>query len=272
MKTTLEDIVSIQCPEPLQFLKDFFAFDIAELFYDDFFDLLSEQHYWLKIKNKKVFYNHNIKALFPDLAVFTPQSSPTTFPCPLYTSLHFEGYQGEIMTRDDFLFSFSVSYYDYLVETFHFKKYDYFTIEEDFYIDSHCTYSGDWGNFSLNLSHHIPVYKFEPEENTISLCSHYVSLLYLLQEGLIPEGLSPESELTYDFLLNIFTINPSIYAIDQWDDLVFREDKISQQFLSEIEPLIEKYLLEKVKFTSFAENTQPQLRGNPSSRIMENYQ
>lgn len=265
------DIVTVQCPDPRQFLKEFIDYDIGEQFYDNFFDLIQEQHYWLKIKNKNVFYNHREKALIPDLAIYTAQSSPTILPCPVYSSLSFEGYKGEIMTRDDFLFCFSVDYYDFLVDKFNFKKYDNFTIAEDYYVDRKCSYVGDWGSFSLQCSHHIPIYKFEKQkdslETSVDIYSYYISLLYLLGDGLIPDGLTPESELAYTFLLKLYSLNPSIVALDQWNDLEFREDNVTDSFLIEIKPLIEEYLMENVKLMSFTENTQGKIGGRKNHTL-----
>lgn len=247
------NIVSAQCNEPLSFLRDFFSWDVGEVFYDVFLELLETQNYWVKIKNKEVFFSHRVQGLIPDLSKFTPSHSLTLQPRPRHLKHSFAGYTGEIMSRDDFSFGFSVDYYDYLIKNFAFKDFGYFTINEDYFVDKHCTYAHDWGSFPVCTSYHIPIFKFNknPKTTDYSIFSYFQSLMYLVQDGLIPDGLTLEQELIFKFMLVLYEKNPTMFEIDEWNVLIFNETNVTETFLHTLVPYIESYLLEKSMLTPY---------------------
>lgn len=75
----------------------------------------------------------------------------------------------------------------------------------------------------------------------------------MLKEGLTPEGLSAESELFYAFLMKICQTSHSFLGFDEWDDLVLQEDAVSDDFLSEMEPIVKAYLLAKANLPTQTE-------------------
>lgn len=261
------NVASVVCGDTREFLLNFFDWDIYKILLEEFSQLVFNQQNWLKIKNKDLFYSHRIKAIIPDLSVYVPKSSKTLFPCPRKLHCHFSGYKGELMSRDDFLFAFGMDGYDYLVDQYQFKKYPCFTITEDFFVDKRCTYINDWGTFPVHTSYHIPVHKLHHQKNYyddgIYWTSTQIDFMLLLEEALIPEGFSPESQLTYEFLLKLYQKNPNFIGFDELDILQLFNEQITTEFLTEIEPLVEEYLLKKAQFADYKEHPQGRLLENP---------
>lgn len=273
MENNKINVVMAQCHDPLSFLREFFSWDVGEVLYDGFLELLETQNYWIKIKNKEIFFSHRVQGLIPDLSKFTPSHSLTLQQRPRHLKRSFAGYTGEIMSRDDFLFGFSVDYYDYLIKNFGFKDFGYYTIKEDYFVDKHCSYANDWGALPICTSYHIPIYKFNknPENTDYSIFSHFKSLMYLLHDGLIPDGLTLEQELIFKFMLLLYENNPAMFEMDEWNFLILNETTVTETFLCSLVPYIESYLLEMSTLNPYFAKNKPELSGFPNKFALNSH-
>lgn len=246
-----------------EFLLNFYNWGVYELLMEEFSELIFSQHNWLKLKEKDLFYSHRIKVIIPDLSIYVPKSCKTIFPLPSIFIAYFSGYKGEIMSRDEFLFAFGMDGYTFLVEHYQFHDYEHFTIKEDCFVYKRCTYVNDWGTFPVYTSYRVPVHKLHKEkdyfENGLFWASTQQDLYLLLKEGLTPEGLSAESELSYGFLMKIYQTSHSFLGFDEWDDLDLQEYAISDDVLSEMEPFVKAYLLAKANLPTQTEELQVRL-------------
>lgn len=263
--TNQEHIVHVMCGDPKDCLTHFFHWEVEEILLEECSDLVFEQHNWLKIQNKEVFFSHRIKALIPDLSRFTPKKRSSLLPRPLDSASTFSGYQGQLMSRDEFLFAFGMEGYDFLMTHYNFPDFGCFTIKEDYFVDRYCTYVGDWGSFPHCSSYHLPVCRLHTEpdyfKNGLYWASTQQDLLLLLENNLILEGLSPESSLIYGFLLEMYQKNPALFSMDEWDSLCFHVDRCEDWFLEEITPKMEEVQLKLAQLRVFPENqrTSPSL-------------
>lgn len=274
-----EEIVQVLCGDPKDCLTHFFDWNVEEVLLEEFSDLMFDQHNWLKIHNKEVFYSHRIKAVIPDLSRFTPKKTSTLLARPTRISSTFAGYKGDLMSRDEFLFAFGMEGYDFLMEQYQFPDFGCFTIKEDYFVDKRCTYISDWGSFPLHHSYHIPVCPLHTQpdyfQNGLYWASTSQDLILLLKNNLVPEGLSPESTLIYGFLITLYKKNPSLFSLDQWDMLCFHPECCEDDFLEEITPMMEEVYLkleklqDQVKNGSKMDGYSPSLPTN-KSHLLEN--
>lgn len=249
-----ENIVHVICGNPKEFLTRFFHWDVEEILLEEWSDLVYDQHNWIKIQNKEVFFSHRIKGLIPDLSRFTPKKSSSLLPRPSGIRSTFSGYSGQLMSRDDFLFAFGVEGYDFLMEQYQFPDLGCFTITEDYFVDKHCTYVSDWGSFPLHTSYHLPVHPLHTQpdyfKNGLYWTSTQQDLMLLLENNLIPEGLTPESALIYEFLLALFQKNMALFSTDSWDTLCIHPEVCDDGFFEEIIPMMEDFQLKQAQLQS----------------------
>lgn len=181
---------------------------------------------WIYIKNKKVYYNSKLNALFPDLLTFIIGF------CPIREEfndnslrLDFGGFHGRIMTDIELL---KVLDNEGNVQGISFYNYTVF-VNGIRYIDKNNI--NNINNFKNQnnpyLSYHIPLYelddnrsvidengydlKYIDNRNYINSVLDVINLWYKFD--LIPDGLSKESENLYIKIMELSKIEISKYLI-----------------------------------------------------------
>ncbi|CAH0436622.1 hypothetical protein CQ395_03670 [Clostridium neonatale] len=181
---------------------------------------------WIYIKNKKVYYNSNLNALFPDLLTFIIGF------CPIREEfnddslrLEFGGFHGRIMTDIELL---SILDKSGNVQGISFYNYTVF-VNGIRYIDKNniSNINKFKNNNNPYLSYHIPIY--ELDDNTSIIDENGYDLKYIDNRNyindvldivnlwykfdLIPDGLSKESEDLYIKMMELSKIGISKYLI-----------------------------------------------------------
>lgn len=183
---------------------------------------------WIYIKNKKVYYNSKLNALFPDLITFIIGF------CPIREEfnddslrLEFGGFHGRIMTDVELLKILDkegnvqgISFYNYTVFINGIRYIDKKNINN---INSFKNHNNPY------LSYHIPIYelndnssvidengydlKYIDNRNYINDVLDIINLWYKFD--LIPDGLSKESENLYIKVMELSKIEISKYLISR---------------------------------------------------------
>lgn len=181
---------------------------------------------WVYIKNRKVYYNTKLNALFPDLL-----TSVVGF-CPIREEfnedslrLNFAGYPGRIMTNLELL---KILDDEANIQGIPFHNYTVF-INGIRYVDKHNIININKFNDKSNpyLSYHIPIYeldnnqaiidengydlKYVDNRKYINNVLDIINLWYKFE--LIPDGLSKESEKIYMKIMELSKIGINQYVV-----------------------------------------------------------
>lgn len=167
----------------------------VEAIVDNIEIISNNQHGWIKIQNKDIFYNSNIDAILPNLKTFELGS------CPIGSKefkknfkKNFAGYVGTYVEQKDVSILFNKNR-KFLKELFQFnipKAFKIKTSDEPCSIDGKAianTYTGDV--FIL------PVHYLNENKDFVEV------LIYFLKNKLVPDGLNESSLKYFKFLLEL---------------------------------------------------------------------
>lgn len=87
------------------------------------------------------------------------------------------------------------------------------------------------------------------------------------KDTLIPDGFTEKTELSYCFFMELVKTLPSLFTLNEWGDIVFQETTLTPPVISQIYPIIEEYLLEKMKHSIFTQSPQGAICGNRFSLL-----
>lgn len=234
---------------PREFMKCFVSLEVEAKILPKLTEILKKQRGWIRMKTKNIYFHHQTQAFFPDLAQFQlGNCNASRVYNPLTFRNKFEDYTGELITHREFMDAFSKNF-EFLEESFHFHLPDRFSVEHsDGYICRDGDRQGTWGKGGDNYPSHIPIFRM-PKGESITFAS---TLLQLVKEGLLPEGLSPQEEQSYRFLMKARLCHNSMFHL-QNGHFHFHEAVVDQEILKNLVPDMLQQQVGPVETEFFAE-------------------
>lgn len=194
-----------------------------------FIKLDEENHGWIQIENKDVFYQTEACVLYPNLATFELGS------CNNYHAFdknsfknEFAGYKGGLPTISEIKLVFSGETFPYLANKFKFTlPSGVFTVYQstDFYNDTYTREgnpNGKWCGSSGYNSYHLPVYELKTETKVTG------HILQLVKEGLIPKGLGHVAKENFRSLKTWWDNHQNFLKVTE-EGIYFQADVIQNQ-------------------------------------------
>lgn len=175
--------------------------------------LVKKQKGWIPIKNKDVFYNHDVCGLFPNLKEFELGYCSTYYHYEAKTFQNkFEKYTGALMSIEEFQKAFAGKS-TFLNQTFGFQTYDYYTISPlEYFVDLNSTNGYHWNNQFNCHSYHIPIYRLQNEVESMTATE---SVYALLKEGLVPVDFDQQMEERFLYLCNLYKKDKKCFLIQK---------------------------------------------------------
>lgn len=240
MNTRQVKVISISRPEFEQELQYITADKIEKLLdkmrnslsdIKSFVENMLETDSWIFMPNKQVYYNHDVRGLFPNIRNFPfGHNAINKSYLPETLVSEFSGFKGSLMTLDEYRLAISNNK-DWFKRNFPYPIDEiYFAVVDPVYCYAiNGTDFKKWGSFSREEAYHIPIYRFRKTEHPLSP----IQILYLwFKNGLIPEKIPDRLIRDYQGIIDLLAMG-SKYFIFESDVIDLNSDKILEGIMEE---------------------------------------
>lgn len=188
-----------------------------------FTKLCEENHGWIQIENKDVFYQTELSVLYPNLETFMLGfcSQSRAYESATFKN-KFAGYTGRLPLQEEIRIVFSEKTYPFLQNKYGFKylrsRYTVFnqTNDRNYSADRNGTQvrrmEYEWYNFVYNSDcYHLPIYPLNKQHTIIG------HILQLVEEGLLPKDFSNKKKQIFRTLITFWKKFNNLLVITETD-------------------------------------------------------
>ncbi|KAB2954276.1 hypothetical protein F9B85_00855 [Heliorestis acidaminivorans] len=169
---------------------------------------------WIRMKNKAVFYNHDVPGLFPDFNKFELGHCSTGYRYDNDTfNNKFSGFTGKLLSERELQSAF-LGKFENLKRKFgwKFKTDCCYTVLGNSALHANGNNKYKFGNYDYHTSYHIPIFRLS--EKITHTSSVWEVILQWLKYDLIPDGLTKEEERAYLTIQSLNKTNSNYFLIN----------------------------------------------------------